>query len=153
MFTLLATDRSLHCYICLDETESHCSLIVMFFTKLIIVMFTLCLLIVFSLFIMLYVCLLLPFLWWNKDVGYNCCGLVVVNGLLGKVSHFFLVFVRSCLIKYVFSIYRVVLLFSRFHYVKFCVCYWYLFRDELPIAVLTSWPLSKRLCVSLFVYQ
>jgi len=63
MFTLLATDRSLHCYICLDETESHCSLIVMFFTKLIIVMFTLCLLIVFSLFIMLYVCLLLPFLW------------------------------------------------------------------------------------------
>jgi len=31
-------------------------------------MFTLYLLIVFSLFIMLYVFLLLPFLWWNKDV-------------------------------------------------------------------------------------
>ena len=45
-----------------------CSLIVMFFTKLIIVVFTLCLLIVFSLFIMLYVFLLLPFLWWNKNV-------------------------------------------------------------------------------------
>ena len=34
-------------------------------------MFTLCLLIVFSLFIMLYVFLLLPFLWWNKDVYIN----------------------------------------------------------------------------------
>jgi len=45
-----------------------CSLIVMFFTILIIVMFTLYLLIVFSLFIMLYVFLLLPFPWWNKDV-------------------------------------------------------------------------------------
>ena len=51
------------------------SLIVMFFNKLITVMFTLCLLIVFfCLFIMLYVFLLLPFLWWNKDV-YICFAL------------------------------------------------------------------------------
>jgi len=56
------------------------------------------------------------------ETEYHCCALVVLNGLLGKVSHFFLVFVRSCVIKYVFSVYRVGLLFIRFHYVKFCVC-------------------------------
>jgi len=51
-----------------EPFQNKLQLIHVFFIVLIIVMFTLYLLIAFSLFAVLYVFLLLPFLWWNKDV-------------------------------------------------------------------------------------
>ena len=73
-----------------------CSLIVMFFTKLIIVMFTLCLFIVFSLFIMLYVCLLLPFLWWNKDVYIVAVGHLQAYTLVCNTAFSNNIYLRTC---------------------------------------------------------
>ena len=88
-----------------------------------------------------------------------CYAIVVISGLLGKLSYFFLnrpilCFVRSCddvcIIKYVFNLYRVVLV-KVLLLVTFCLFWWYLFRVELLIAVLTSWPLSVRQSVRLSV--
>ena len=62
-----------------EPFQNRLQLIVMFFfIVLIIVMFTLYLLIAFSLFAVLYVFLLLPFLWWNKDVYIQRHSFVVI---------------------------------------------------------------------------